>query len=201
PAPATAIPVAPTVAAARPPVAARVAAPVTAPAIPVARPVSGPPVATPVTAPAAKKSSLSRPAIIGIASAAVAVLGVAGFLIFGRGGGSAESTGKDTKGKKKVAVADGDREKTSNKLSPLPDRGEYTVGPGAKYKTIGAALAEIKKHPNNKSRKAVQIIKVAGGQAYSERIVLDGTWPRGIQIVAEPGTPPVPAPARPRPIV
>jgi serine/threonine protein kinase len=201
PAPATAIPVAQTVAAARPPVAARVVAPVQAPQIPVARPVSGPPVATPVTAPLAKKPPLSRPAIIGIASAAVVVLGVAGFLIFGRGGGSADSASNGKKGKPPVDNDGSGTDKPSKKPSPLPERGEYIVGPAGKFKTIGAALAEIKKHPNNKSRKAVQIIKVAGGQAYSERIVLDETWPRGIQIVAEPGTPPVLAPPGPEPIV
>ncbi|MBS0266431.1 MAG: hypothetical protein JSS02_31155, partial [Planctomycetes bacterium] len=46
-----------------------------------------------------------------------------------------------------------------------------------------------------------QIIKVAAGQTFAERIVIDESFPRGIRIVAEPGPAPVLAPPGGDPIV
>jgi hypothetical protein len=203
-APPTAVPVAQAVpATSRPPVAARIATPVRPGKVAVARPVAGVPVAEPVpaTAAPAKKPAISRNVLIGGAAAAIVLLAVGGYLVFHRGGSTVPKE-KDG-GKQSVSKKDRKRktEKDESEAGPLPERGEYTVGPAGKYRTIGAALAEIKRHPNNKSKKAVQIVKVAGGQTYAERIALDETWPRGIQLVAEPGPPPVLAPSGPDPIV
>jgi hypothetical protein len=74
------------------------------------------------------------------------------------------------------------------------------VGAAAEYRSIAAALAEAKAN-FNPARNAVQIIRVAAGQTYAERIELDESFPRGIQIVAEDGPPPVLAPTGPEPIV
>src|SRR5262249_2241817 len=154
--------------ASKPPVAAPVAAPATAQP-PVARPVTAIPVAAPVTAPARKAKS-NRPVLIGAASLVLVVLAVGGYLLFGRGAHSS-STAKDSNPSPTKKVT---KKKKTAAESPLPERGEYTVGPSGTYKTIGAALAEIKKHPNNRTtKKAIQTIKGAAGQTYAERIVLD----------------------------
>lgn len=184
----------------RPAAAPRVATPVVTKPPPVAKPVAQAPVATPV-APIEKKPRFSRNIVLGGAGALVVLVAAAGYLVFGRGGTSdPEGSGKGKKGNTARTV-----NSKGNKGGPttLPDRGEYMVGPSEKFKTIGAALAEIKKHPPNKSKKATQTIKVAAGQTYPERITIDESYPRGIHIVAHPesGPPPILAPTGSDPIV
>jgi len=179
-----------------PPVAPRVAAPVPAQP-PVAMPVASIPVAAPVTA-TPRKAKSNRPVMIGAASFVLVLLAAGGYFLYGRGG---VSNGKGAGNKPKVAGEKPPKPPKPRKATTLPERGEYTVGPSGTYKTIGAALAEIKKHRPNKSQKAVQTIKVAAGQTYAERIVLDESYPLGIQIVAESGTPPVLAPSGSEPVV
>ena len=203
-----------------PPVAARVAIPVAATvatqlAIPVTPGVtsSAPPVAMPVNDPAEspqtakgsrsrKKPRFSSGVIIGGSSAAVLIVALGVYFLFFRGP-SPDPTEKVASAK--VAKSGKKKKSGSNKKTPSAEssvaalRGEFTVGPGGKYKTIAAALADLKKLKNNSSKKAVQIIKVAGGQTYAERIVIDESYPRGIQFVAESGA--ILAPTGTEPIV
>ncbi len=182
----------------RPPVAAPVAAPIVSTAVPVARPVG----ATPVAAPVSKKSAkppVNRLLIMGGAGALALLLAVGGyFLLFFRG---ASSTAKDQDSKQASKAKNQSKKKKppGEKIAEL--RGEFAVGPSEKFKTIAAVLSELKTYKNNKSRNAIQIVKVAAGQTFTERIVIDDSYPRGIQFVAEPGPPPVLAPSGSDPIV
>jgi hypothetical protein len=188
----------PVSAAARPPVAPRVAAPVKGQRPPVAKPVAGAPVA--VAKPITSKLPVNHRMLIGGASLLAIILALGGYFLFGRGGAPTNDS-SEQQDDKKLAKNSNSKVKKTGGPGVLPERGEYTVGPAGKFQTIAAALAEIRQHPNNKSKKAVQIIKIAGGQTYPERIVIDESYPRGIQIVAESGPPPVLAPAGPDPII
>lgn len=170
-----------------PPVAPRVAVPIAAPVPPVARPVATAPVAQPV-APRRKPAGLNRNVIIGAASAGVLLLAVTSYFMFFRS--PASKTG-DSGASKDSAGGNKSKKKKPKEEKILSQQGEFTVGPAGQYRTIGAALAEIKTYKPNPSKKSIQTIKVAAGQTYNERIVIDETFPRGIQIVAEPGAPAV----------
>jgi len=64
---------------------------------------------------------------------------------------------------------------------------ELKVGPNEKYKSIGDALKAARDRFKPASRFDRQVISVAGGHTYRERIVLDRdehTWPSGIHIVS-----------------
>jgi serine/threonine-protein kinase len=170
-----------------PPVAPRVAAPIAAPLPPVARPVVAAPVARPVV-PRQKPPRISRNVMIGAGSAAVLLLAVVSYFLFIRSPASKTADADKTKdsagtGKKK--------KKSGREEKVLSAQGEFTVGPAGQYRTIGAALADIKMYKTNPSKKSIQTIKVAGGQTYNERIVIDETLPRGIQIVADAASPAV----------
>lgn len=185
-----------------PPVAAGVAMPVeTSQRVPVARPVESAAQRSPV----AKRVKLrvNRNLLISGSIVGVLMLATAGYLLFGRGSSPGDTTRStaDKDADLKVTKKSGGKGKKKEARKILSERGEFTVGPGGTHKSIGAALAEIKQYANNKSKKAVQIIKVAAAQTYAERIVIDATYPRGIHIVAEPGPPPVLAPLGPDPIV
>jgi hypothetical protein len=169
-----------------------------APLPPVARPVKETESVAPVAG-RTKKPRFSRGIIIGGSSAALLLLMLGGYLLFSKGSSrdlpDKDAAAKDAKsGKNKVP-----KKSSGEPVAAL--RGEFTVGPAGKFKTIGAALAEIKKYKNNSSKKAVQIVKVAGGQTYAERIVIDDSYPRGIQFEADAGPPPVLAPPGSDPIV
>src|SRR5262249_49916968 len=148
----------------------------------VAAPVGAPIAATPVGMPVAEsrqrpksKPGGNRTALMGVTSAGLIALAAAGYWFFGRGTASETKPEKEV-GKTKTAQKGNKKQKKpaeGKKIAEL--RGEFTVGPTRRYKTIGAALAEIKQLTNNKSKKAVQLVKVASGQTYSERIVIDET--------------------------
>ncbi len=182
--------------------APRVANPVAGQDPPVAKPVASLPVAMPAAA-ARKKPQVSRNVLIGGASVISVLLMVIAYLLFGRGEASDPKVSASGKKKGKTTQTANSKGSKAGGASPLPDHGIYTVGPSGKYKTIAAALAEIKKRPPNKSIKAIQTIKVAAGQTYAERIAIDQSYPIGIEIVADPetGPPPVLAPTGSDPIV
>lgn len=141
----------------------------------------------------AGSTRLPKGATIG-AAFALLLVAAAGFLFFNRGnpGGN---TGDPGAGKSPNGNA------IRKKNSPaIPLRRELTVGPEGMFRTIAEALADARENGND-SRKATQVIKVASRQTYPERIVIDETFPRGIQIVAEEGPPPILAPPGPEPIV
>jgi serine/threonine-protein kinase len=181
----------------RPPVAPPVAAPVVGTAVPVARPVGTTPLATPFARKVAK-APVNRLVIMGGAGVLALLLAVGGYFLFIRGGASSTKDRESQQASK--AKNKGQKKKPpGEKVAEL--RGEFAVGPSEKFKTIAAVLAELKSYKNNKSRNAVQIVKVAAGQTFAERIVIDDSYPRGIQFVAEPGPPPVLAPSGSDPIV
>ncbi len=109
--------------------------------------------------------------------------------------GSAGS--EDVGGKKKGGKGKKGRE---NATSQGPVRRELKVGPGEKFTTLAAALADAKKNGST-SRNARQTITLPSGQTFAERIVMDESWPRGIQIVCPGPQPAVLAPAGGDPIV
>ena len=122
------------------------------------------------------------------------------FFAFKGSGNSNSTVGGDKKPPKKKTPED-DESPRKNEPKTAELRGEFRVGPGEKHKTINAALAEIKGLKNHKSRTAVQIVRVAAGQTYAERIQIDEKFPRGIQIIAEPGPVPVLSPSGSEPAV
>jgi len=83
---------------------------------------------------------------------------------------------------------------------PAPVRRVIEVGPHAEFRTIADALADTRKY-FNPSLRSRQIIKVAGGQTYAERIVIDSSFPRGVQLEVAGAEPAILAPAGPAPIV
>jgi len=113
----------------------------------------------------------------------------------------ADSGSRKTKSEK---TASGKRSKKGTKESePEPGPGTVTasrrelkVGPSAEFKTLAAALAEARKF-NPSSRSARQIITLPSG-TLAERITVDDSWPRGLQIKGD-GT--VLAPAGSDPVV
>jgi serine/threonine-protein kinase len=110
--------------------------------------------------------------------------------------GHSANAGDSQKSPKKVKRKTVEPEQKTAEL-----RGEFTVGPSGKFKSIGDVLRELKSLKNNSSRNAVQIVKVAAGQTFAERIVVDNTFPRSIHFVAEPGPAPVLSPPGADPIV
>lgn len=155
-----------------------------------------PPAATPAVA--LPPWLMDRRVQIGGGAAVALLLGVIGYLAFGGGGGNAASSATDTSKTATSDVEPGSKKKASDKVVPL--RRELTVGAGRTFATIAAALADAKQNVN-KGRRATQVIKVAGGQTYAERIVLDAGFPRGIQLVADGSPPPILAPSGSDPIV
>ena len=136
--------------------------------------------------------------LIGAATSALLLIIVAIF-VFGRGGTSSTTNPPD-KGDSKVSDKSAAGGKSNASKNSVPLRRELKVGAGEKYTSIGAALAEARENFNS-ARNAVQIIRVASGQTYAERIEMDESYPRGIQIIAEAGPPPLLAPTGPDPIV
>jgi serine/threonine-protein kinase len=189
---------------AAPPIATPVVAQVAGTSVPIARPV-GPAPAAKAVARRTTKPPTKLPLIVGSAGVLAVLLAVGGYFAFFRTGasGSASNQGQDGKQSAKSKNKSQDKKKKSagsdEKIAEM--RGEFSVGPSAKFKTIAAVLTELKTLKNNKSRNAVQIVKVAAGQTFAERIVIDDSYPRGIQFIAEPGPPAVLAPSGPEPIV
>lgn len=174
-------------------------------AVPVAQAVPvAVPVAQPVAASAGKgkkpAKSSGKPMLLAVAGGvtALAIVAVVYFTFGSKGDSKAtaakkNATPKSTGGKKETSGG-------STASGPAgPMKRELTVGPSGEFKTIAAALAQAKQNPMAKSRNAVQIIKVAAGQ-YTDRIILDGTYPRGIQIESTGGEA-VLAPSGSEPIV
>jgi serine/threonine-protein kinase len=134
-----------------------------------------------------------RRLIAGGGAAIALLVAVAGYLAIG--GSTKSGAGGTGQG------SSSESEPGKAKRSPsAPLKRELTVGPGGQFRTITAALEDTKLHVN-KSRRAVQTIKVAAGQVYPEQLVIDSTFPRGIHIVAEEGAAPVLAPPGEKPIV
>jgi serine/threonine-protein kinase len=166
----------------------------------VARPVDNT-VQVARASPSTQMPRLSRAKIIGGSSAALSLLILAGYFLFFRAP-APDSPEHDTARKDSKSGKSSTIEKKKSTTEPVAGlRGEFAVGLAEKFKTIAAALAEIKKLKNNPSKKAVQIIRVAGGQTYAERIVIDESYPRGIQFVSVGSQPPVLAPSGTGPIV
>lgn len=190
------------------PVAKAISVPVATPVgtAPVAKPVAAQPavavpVAKPVQTSPASASKNAKLLIIGLSSAVVLLIGIVGFVVFGRGGGDSKPKGSGKKVKPGTQVTEsGDSKKNSGKKT-APARHEISVGATGSFSSISAALAEARNYVNNRSKRAVFTIKVAGGQTYSERIVLDETYIRGIQFVVEGGQPAILAPTGPEPVV
>lgn len=176
---------------ATPPVAIPVAAPVSAPS--TAKRRSSAPVAAPVAPPAA--GSKTKLIIAGMSGAMFVLLALVGYLAFGRG-----DSGKESKKESKTSAENKKPKKEPAGPIPFSGRREIAVGPTAQFKSIGAALEDTKKYAS-KSRNSAQIIRVAGGQTYAERIVIDDSFPRGIQIVVPEGEEATLAPAGPGAIV
>lgn len=197
----------------------------TAPAAPVAQPaavVQSAATVQPVQAaavspaapPVAAKAKLKIGALladkrvkISIASAALLLLAAGGFFMFGSKS-TAKTSGKASakKSSKSGTAATGSSQKSEKptlrpRQSPGSTKREYVVGTGpGEYKTLREALETTKKHPNN-HRLAKKIIKVPGGQTFAERIVIDSSFPRGIQIEVQGGQESILAPAGAEPIV
>lgn len=147
-------------------------------------------------APAAERSpGTNRRMVVAVAVGAILLLSVAGYFLYDRGNSRSSAANPKKNSNKQTGTPD---KKPSQRAAPL--RRELTVGPDGTFRSIAAALADARQNGND-SRKATQIIKVAAGQTYPERIVIDESYPRGIQIVAEDGPPAILAPIGSEPIV
>jgi serine/threonine-protein kinase len=80
-------------------------------------------------------------------------------------------------------------------------RFEIAVGPDSQFKTIAAGLAEAQAHGERTKETVVYLIKVAGGQTYPERIVMDQRSPSRVRLFVERGQEATLAPPEPGPIV
>ncbi len=82
---------------------------------------------------------------------------------------------------------------------------DINVGPNGDFQTITSAIDYVKKHFRPLSSGEVRTIRVAGGQTYPERIVIDnsefGAFPKGVRIVCEDPQPAILEPQGPEPIV
>jgi serine/threonine-protein kinase len=167
--------------------------------VPIAKPSRKQPAQRPAQRNAAKPQ-MNRPLIFGVGGVLLLVLAATVYFVAFRGSGS---TGKIEEGDKPVKPKPGgtSKEPKVSEEKTADFRGEFTLGPVGRFKTIRELLAELKKLKNNKSLKAVQIVKVAAGQTFAERIVIDDSFPRGIQFIAEPGPPPVLAPLGTEPVI
>jgi len=82
--------------------------------------------------------------------------------------------------------------------------GDITVGPQGDFKTIGEALAHVRRQFLPVSRGTRRTIRVKGGETYAERIVIDNTdlsFPNGVQLICEGEPKAILAPAGTEPIV
>jgi hypothetical protein len=187
-----------------PPAAAPVARQRAIAAPPVAPAVDNIPVAKPVARRNAR-SPMKLPLIVGGVGVLALVLAVGAYFAFIRHGSPGTSAEQDPNAKQSAKSSNQNKRKKQkstaddDKIAEM--RGDFTLGPAGKFRTIAAVLAELKSLKNNKSRNAVQIVKVAAGQTFTERLLIDDSYPRGIQFVAEPRPPPVLAPPGPEPIV
>lgn len=135
------------------------------------------------------------PAVIG---GGIGVLLIIGVVMFALSGGEEEKPAPEVVAKKKTEQA------PPPEPDSLPD--EIMVGPEARYKTIAAALKDIKivfdKNFGVDSKQYT--IKVAAGQELKERIQIDNSdliYPKGITIVAESGKPVILAPEGPEAVL
>lgn len=112
--------------------------------------------------------------------------------------GSPASTGKK-KGRKSKPVASETAEEgggggggpTTPTLGFKPSR-ELKTGAGQEFPTLAAALAEVKKEyakykvEFDDSRRTGRLIRLMSGDAIKEPIVIDGSLPNGLKIIADP---------------
>ncbi len=156
------------------------------------------------------KGGAKRPAVqltkqqklLGGGGVAVLLLAIVGYSM--SGSGKKKASKKTTK--PHVAATDDaedvekPRVKERSARSDSKLRRELVVGPTGPFKTIAEALADTKKHPND-HRRAMQVIKVAGGATFTERIVIDASYPPGIRIETAEGQEATLAPPGGEPIV
>lgn len=135
--------------------------------------------------------------------AGVIVIGLGIYLASGMFSRGKPSSTAAVAGGKGAGASDGSS-KGSKPATPAADfvplRREVSVGPKGDYPTLAAALdsTKIKKNPD---RRAIQVIKVASGATLNERIRIDSSFPRGIQIEVADGGRATLAPSGPEPIV
>lgn len=166
---------------------------------PSPRPSSGP-----SSGPSRRVKAAPRWLLVG-APALVLVLAVAAlWLALGRGKNDAASNPDKSNSGNTVAPSKAGPTERTAKESPtppvVPARREWHVGPLEEFKTLASALADAKRQ-TPKGRKSTLTIKVAAGQSLAERIEIDESFPRGIQIVADAGPAPILAPLGPDPVI
>ena len=145
----------------------------------------------------------NKNARIGIGAGAVLLIAI---LVYSLMGGKKPPTGAGKPGKKgttkKTIVADDSPPKLKPAARTLGKiKQEWVVGSGAgEFKSLREAIENTKKFPND-HRRATQVIKVPGGRTFAERIVIDSSYPPGIQIEVQEGQESILAPGGAEPIV
>lgn len=174
---------------------------------PVAMPVANTPTAfvAPTAAPIANrkgpskiKNLLQRKALIGgVAVVVVALIAGIGWMVFNSGQATNSPTSTKAGGPQKTTSSAKDYVKISDPNAGLAesDRMVFKVGDPGLTK-IADALAAAKKETSAKLR----VIRVPPGR-YGERIVIDSSFPAGVQFLAEQGEPVILAPTGPEPII
>jgi serine/threonine-protein kinase len=124
---------------------------------------------------------------IPIATTVLVVVLVAGYFAF-----------PTSKSNKRITSKDADS-KSSPFAAPDATRKQWSVGPSSDLKSIGAALVKIKALPRD-GKRTLHLVLVAAG-TYAERIVLDTSFPAGIQFEVAEGEQVTLKPAGTEPIV
>ena len=173
--------------------------------------------ASPSTRSGKKKSAAEKKlnpiVLIGGGVALAAVVGVAAlFLMPGsKPSGSKSNNSKATASKsssRKKNSEPGTEPAAAGPRQPFLSKRELTVGPGAKFATLSAALddlrSEFKRYESDfdrTKRSVTRTIKVSGGQTLNERIVLDNRIPPGVRITVEEGQTATLAPSGSDPVI
>jgi serine/threonine protein kinase len=123
----------------------------------------------------------------------IALVAVGAWMFLGGGEDKPTKTVKKT-GKGKTSTASGKSPKTA--VTPFSLKRDLKVGPGEKFATVGAALADIKSEFatrkedfDDAKRRVTRTIKLAPGATLSEAIVLDESFPPGVVISGDSTAP------------
>ena len=136
---------------------------------------------------------------LAIGGAGLAIVLVGAWMFFGGSGDKPTKTVK--KGGKAKTTASGEK-RAKPAGGPFNLKRELKVGPGEKFSTVGAALADIKAEFASRKedfedakRRVARTIKLTPSAALSEAIVLDESFPPGVTISGDPAAPAALAPS------
>jgi hypothetical protein len=148
--------------------------------------------------PSPAKKLIQRKALVGgVAAVVVVLIAGIGWMVFNPGSTTNPQASTKGNGPQKSTPSSKDHVKIADPDSDVADadRLVFKVGEPGVAK-IADALAAAKKETSAKLR----VIRIPAGR-YEERIIIDASFPPGMQIVAEKGEPVILAPPGPEPVI